>query len=85
MKNKSTVVEKIVIKTICQDIGCPHPIDCDERRECDTYNDCVKVALAVENHYQLRLKELCKHCENNIQKLCKRCPFRSISNDFCWE
>ena len=31
------------------------------------------------------LKSLCNECEKSLANEKLRCPFRSISNDYCWE
>ena len=31
------------------------------------------------------LKELCRHCESNLNECNKGCAFRSLSNEYCEE
>lgn len=47
-----------------------------------TIYDAIIAALVMKDK---QILTICENCEDNLIKMGKRCPRRSMSNDYCWE
>lgn len=49
------------------------------------YHSVQYGAMKMAEWKDKQLKKACSNCEDNLIKMGKRCPWRSMSNDYCWE
>lgn len=49
------------------------------------YHSVPYGAMKMAELKDKQLKEACSNCEENLIKMGKKCAWRSLGNEYCWE